>query len=1273
MQGYTKNSLRVTRHVLPAVFAALCATASADVTNVSVQGTTSTQAVLRYTAPGSGACTVEVSESSSLSPLVHDVDAVLFAGANLDSRSESASNGNERAFVIGKRRAERAANGYWYSRALQAYTVHYYRITCGTDQATGSFSTTNIPLGNTYNDELPSAPGAGATNYFVNAGQYAWPDFVNWDAASGRAETVIDPHTGMLLKRITMPGDQVTGNRPAGDHTFGVASSLDGAWNNPANVLADDGASATFSGTGRNWLLMTDPGLDYNGYGLESLTFSVKGWCSGACAGDNAKIQACLTVNGVSCWPDQSNTIDVALGTSANPGSFAVAGSSLPIMAAWTPAGVSPLNVTDTRPRGGSVNVDSSGNVTYVGGDFFYPNWTAGSKFTIAGSVCAIRSVAHPKALTIDTSSCAPALSLPLSSAPYSAANFGVMVRKKTSSSDTIAMQFAKYNLTETNSPGWTASGSPQYCSDTATQNTVTGAMGYHCIMQGNEAYWIDRATADANYLGLWFYGSKGGPDGWSNDGCAAASVTLLGKGPLDPEQFYCLAGDNSGHSILLSCTLTSSNQPNDLGINCNNITPGSMGRDFFSLITQFTAAQTPAFDAVKFGGCSITGMQNGQLIVGCYRGYQDTIGWVVVFDPTKVDSSPGCVGSGKPGCVVAAQSSWATQPARWCTLHTIFMAGNSNTAWVLGKFLGDWEGMPGGGAHVSTVVSGTLTTQPSIAAGTAGCPAGSNGCDLVTVDGEPCNPNPAPSVGGHPAEGGTCPKNPSWEYLQDAQPGDVLLIPGNPQEYVVLVAKDGNSWLIQRGYGFTSVTTPSTPVKLEPRCSSRRFDYDSSSSGWTWDFLADPHGMNPNGATMRMTPDYAHPLPRPNLVVGTVNWVDHVGYGYAVTDGAGYGPPNKYVEIGPAFAGATGVTPYLESSQEHPSHPQDTAPSSEQRWFTDARPLSGPGPQLVDQAIKISGQLYKFTSVTMDGDNLTYIGGPNAATGGLNRKLQPTMAFCGAQPLIDLSSPAQGNSIADDASNAYQYCVARKAGECRSGSARGDIYVNCPYVMPRPDNTIGCDYGRSEASLANDICVYNTGAYLNAAIQLGYEHWDPNGALGRSLTKGLIRYRTVDVNENVHGLPDGSWLLLEANALQGSRMEVLAAKLPPYPEVDSIDRSTFIPLALNLTPPGALGIDNAVVQFGYAEYGQPDQFYCTSRHEACLAVAGNVTAANPFQFGSDGTNGTTSGISGVSCSEGCTIAIPALPQHVVYYQVLYRDSSNQVVAQTRTQIAPTP
>ena len=136
--------------------------AAGAVGNLAVRGVTHTQAILTYTAPNSGACSVEVSESPSYSPLVHDVNPVLFAGSNLDSRAENLSSGRARVFVLGKRRAEKALNGHWYSRALQTVTTHYYRIRCGGDVATGSFVTANLALGNTYNEALPGDPAAAS-------------------------------------------------------------------------------------------------------------------------------------------------------------------------------------------------------------------------------------------------------------------------------------------------------------------------------------------------------------------------------------------------------------------------------------------------------------------------------------------------------------------------------------------------------------------------------------------------------------------------------------------------------------------------------------------------------------------------------------------------------------------------------------------------------------------------------------------------------------------------------------------------------------------------------------------------------------------------------------------------------------------------------------------------------------------------------------------------------------------------------------------------------
>jgi len=1238
--------------------------AAATITNVAVDGTSATQAIMRYTAPSAAACSVQVSQAAGFQPLVHDVDPTLFPGENLDSRTGSLGSGLERVFVIGKRRAEQGADGHWYSRALEAYTEHYYRITCGTDTASGTFTTTNIALGNTYNEDLPSNPNAGQAGYFVPGGQYAWPEFLNWVNTTGRSETVIDPQTGMLLKRVSMPQDQPTSNAPGGDHSFATVIDFDGAWTNPSAIMADDTAAASFTGTGRDWLLLRDQRLAFSDvYPVESLLFSVKGWCSGACVGENAKIQACVTINGVSCWPNSSNTLDVVLGSTANTSMFATAGSSVPLMAAWTPAGYNPLARTDVQPVSGQVNVDQSGHVTWTGGSQFYMNWIAGSRITIGGSECALNGAASAVALNINPASCSPALALPQAGASYSAGNYGIMVRKKTASTDTIYLQYAKYNITTSVLLGWPSSGSPQVCSDTLTLNTATGGLGYRCLINGGlpMIYWIDHTTGDANYLGFLGYAGQSGPNGYQNGLCGNASTTLAGTGgPTSPEQFYCTGLDLANKEIVLSCTLSSNNQPNNIQVTCANLTSSATSSDLLSLVGNFTGGYQPSFNRSVFQGCGISGIQNGRLLLGCAESQQDTLGWVVLFDPARVDTAPGCVGGGLPGCVVAASTTWSAAPARWCGLHTLFVTGSSDEAWVSGKYLGASPGLPGAGPYVSTVVSGSLGQTPSVAAGTGGCPTGSAGCDWVTVDGEPCNPTPAA------ADAGNCPKNPAQAYLQDAQPGDVFGVAANGYESVVLVQKNGSSWLMQRGYGMTGATAHTGTVVLNTYCSSRRFDVGQVNTSWLWSYVADPHGQNTNGTTMTILYDYDHPFPRPYVVVGATPWYDPnaVG-GYGVHDGPGFGSPSVYESLYPFFAGVLGVTAFIESSQDHASRPQDNAPPGETKWFLDARPASTLGPGLVDQAVPVSGQLYKFSSVTTDGDNLAQIGGPNAFLGGANRKQQATLAFCGTQPLSDVSSASTGNAISDSGVDSYRYCVARNAGECRAGSSRGDIYLNCPYTTPRNDGTYGCGY-------TSDMCVYNTGSYLNGIDQIGYRETDVDGKLGRMLTKGLIRQRLNDVNENVRTLPDASWLLFRATALSGAEDTIMVGKLPPYPGPDSISRGTFVPVVVNVKPAAGLGVTNAIVEFGYLENGAPNQFYCTTRKETCVAASAKV-GVPPFLFASEGTGGTEAGLTGQACSNGCSIAIPGLPQRVVYYRVTYRGASGQALAATPVQVAAVP
>src|ERR1022692_3118325 len=154
-----------------------------------------------------------------------------------------------------------------------------------------------------------------------------------------------------------------------------------------------------------------------------------------------------------------------------------------------------------------------------------------------------------------------------------------------------------------------------------------------------------------------------------------------------------------------------------------------------------------------------------------------------------------------------------------------------------------------------------------------------------------------------------------------------------------------------------------------------------------------------------------------------------------------------------------------------------------------------------------------------------------------------------------------------------------------------------------------------------------------------------------RDLTTAIGGVRMTSGFANARLLPDSSWIFFEADYLDLTGMDIWMGKMPPYPSQDSYDRSTFIPVTLNATPPSGEGITNAIVQFGYQEYNGN----CTTRNDPCIANQSSVSSTDPFYYSSENP-------SGMPCSSGCTIVVPGLPQHVLYYQIQYRNNSNQTV-----------
>jgi len=217
----------------------LAGISSGAITNLRVAGITATQTLIEYTAPDTNPCTVAVSESASLTPLVHDVDPALFSGSNSDDRPGSLVSGRTRTFIAGKRTAEKGSDNIYYSRALQNATAHSFSVTCGSDVATGTFQTANWPAGFSFTAPTalsdPDNPGVEAIPTF---------DFAN------RSQKIVDPVTGTLIRHMGfITQESVGGTR---DYFFAYASGTN--WINPTDALANDGSFATYTAGGTDIL-----------------------------------------------------------------------------------------------------------------------------------------------------------------------------------------------------------------------------------------------------------------------------------------------------------------------------------------------------------------------------------------------------------------------------------------------------------------------------------------------------------------------------------------------------------------------------------------------------------------------------------------------------------------------------------------------------------------------------------------------------------------------------------------------------------------------------------------------------------------------------------------------------------------------------------------------------------------------------------------------------------------------------------------------------------
>ncbi len=1152
--------------------------AQAAITNVGIQGApTPTQAVLAYTAPDNNPCVVAVSESSTLTPLDADLDPTLYTGANTDLlRDGTFASGQVRRVVVGKRAAELALDGRLHSRALQAFTTHYYQITCGTSQASGTFVTTNPPFGDTYNDPVFDR---------TRPGEYAFAT-INW---SDITQTYVDPHSGVLTKRMTGPGELVPS--VATGLTFSSAAALGAGW-----TLT--GLQGTYSGSRQTPLYYrsSDPMWPGGASGKtpDFAQINLVGASGAAAAVADRTVNLCLTNNGVTCT---GQIVQQALTqTSANY----VVGTTTPILDFWRGSPDVPSTGNDMRVLNGAVTVAGDNvTVTWQNGDLFSLNWAPGSLITLDGVDCAIQSVGNENTLKLVSPSCTTA-----GAHAFAGRNWGVLISKFSTSTDAITITCVIWNLGTSGYSLFPAGGGYDLCSPVATPGPTGN--GYLCVNGGTFAQYLSSNT-------IFWMGDDGtvNPIGMGNGSSAAltggycSSSTGWAWDRTTAGLFYCLGVRASdGAPVVFSVQYTGPYTPIVVPID-ERLTPATT-TVLSGPIPAMVAALNPAYSSFTCGsGWTLVGREHDNLVLECSQTSQNSPAWVAIYSIPQ-------------NAMIAATSTYGgTQGAanRWGDAHSVFTVGDND--WVLVS-----DGSVGDLTFQTQIVGGGLTPTYSNCPLTGIDPsaAGKAQCSVVTVSSlTPTDPTSGQSLFGQQLLAG--------DFFQ------VMAFNGSSWvgdgETVRILVLSGQQLTLERvvrsySYGVNNNHTGNLALQVAP---------GALHEIW-WDYVDDPLGQalnKPYGLTLLEDPETfdCHQVYNLNaFLAGCLKVVPTGKLGTALRPGPlpiststtnTFNDPLLFINFDAGFGGNNYEisTSALES---HPSESQYTASTYEQSASYDGRPYMGDYQIATSSTVtKIAGKTYLYKLAA-------------SATSNLNPRLQALLMTSGTHPVVDVSPAVLQDAPVDN----YKGCYVLNANDCQAGSVPGEVYMNVPFAAAPY-----CFLSRfSPTPTLSDVCITLNTVTAHHIIQSGEFFDDNNGALVRRLTRGFSPYKTEIVYWNVRALPDAKWVYWVSTNVGGVRNELMMLKPPPLPGLQSVNRGTFINVPIKLGP--AAGMLAARARFGYAENGASSSFYCTPRQVACTTSA---PAGTPFVW-SDETQLPQ------SCTTGCTVNIPVIPGRVVYYVI---------------------
>ncbi len=733
------------------------------------------------------------------------------------------------------------------------------------------------------------------------------------------------------------------------------------------------------------------------------------------------------------------------------------------------------------------------------------------------------------------------------------------------------------------------------------------------------------------------------------------------------------------------------------------NLTPSNSGHDIRSQMV--SAYQTglnylgetvgPAHSGFDLGWMSspvVAGFDGGYFSAGVGN-VQNHIGIMASFDTAG-------------GVLRSIRNSWSEGDCRWCGLHDAPVltmgtwrfavidpqqdTGASNIVFPDSfKMNVSQVNRAGSGSSAVWDCSGCSGgPEQSISIGTSeayNCPtnllapytafSGTANCIQLKVSSPPCQQNPNASYmfpdGNTEKQEFPCTTpgfgtaNANWSKLQDMQPGDWLLTnAGSQNENLVLLSVTYNSatninlWLLR--WAAHNYLAPLFPGKD---------DLAGSSHASPWLLYMAPtyatnavglDASNPNNTWTKSNPlrFSSHGSAAPGAISGTYSY-QQAWFGGSYIGSVDTSVPNLLwsamqpsASSWPMFAGSNnGASNALTQSYNSGTYAPDVATPP---FFVDYRhfnPSEGGG-------IESNGgaPLGSMSLTLVSGTNQTYrVAADCCAAGPSDYKRLGLVGFAGRYLVHDVSSPATGN--AGDLPS-WSLCRAFQSNECIEGSLPGSLYMS----LPKADLASTCASSQFTQAIP---CLYQPAPWSGQSIQFRIDRTDFSGVTTRKFGYVHGHPGTTYEYSNCRPTADAQFMFCPGYWLDGVRTEWLAYRIPAAFPVDSVNRTTFVPVTV--TYRGASFASNIRARFGYRENGG-DLLQCTAYAQDCSTEIPSATPTDPYSF-------TNQSVTRQSCANGsaCVVTIPSLPNRMLYFVIDRLDASGNVLTTSPMQAVAVP